>query len=142
MTAKVYLQQAYKLDQRVNNKLQHIESLRSLTQKVTAAMKESVVSHTSCVTSLEDTIIRLMEAEGEMNQQIDALVNLKREIMQNLDRLGDCEYQLVLEKRYLFFQTWTEIAADLNIGLRWVHVIHTKALIALEEVLKMQKEAS
>ena len=84
MTAKVYLQQAYKLDQRVNNKLLHIESLRSLTQKVTAAMKESVVSHTSCVTSLEDTIIRLMEAEDELNQQIDALVNLKRESLKQI----------------------------------------------------------
>lgn len=41
MNAKEYLGQAYRLDQRINSKLQQIESLRSLTQKVTASCEAS-----------------------------------------------------------------------------------------------------
>ena len=71
MNAKEYLGQAYRLDQRINSKLQQIESLRSLTQKVTASYDGEPVSHTRNVSSLEDTIIRLMDAEEQINRQID-----------------------------------------------------------------------
>lgn len=37
MTAKEYLSQAHRLDQRVNNKLLQIESLRSMAEKVTSS---------------------------------------------------------------------------------------------------------
>ena len=70
MTAKEFLGQAYRLDQRINSKLQQIDSLRGLTQKVTQSYDSEVVSRTRNVTSLEDAIIRLMEAEEELNQQI------------------------------------------------------------------------
>ena len=80
MTAKEYLGQAYRLDQRINSKLQQIESLRSLTQRVTASYDGEVVSHTRNVSSLQDSIIHLMEAEDELNQEIDKLVALKKQI--------------------------------------------------------------
>ena len=80
MNAKDYLGQAYRLDQRINSKLQQISSLRSLTQRVTASFDGEVVSHTRNVTSLEDAIIRLMEAEEELNRQIDRLVDMKIDI--------------------------------------------------------------
>lgn len=80
MTAKEFLGQAYRLDQRINSKLQQIESLRSLTQKVTQSYDNEVVSRTRNVSSLEDAIIRLMEAEEELNRQIDQLIDTKIEI--------------------------------------------------------------
>ena len=46
MTAKEYLGQAYRLDQRINSKLQQVESLRSLTRKVTASYDGETVFHT------------------------------------------------------------------------------------------------
>ena len=38
MTAKEYLGQAYRLDQRINSKLEQVLSLRELTTKATATM--------------------------------------------------------------------------------------------------------
>ena len=46
MTAKEFLGQAYRLDQRINSKLQQIDSLRGLTQKVTQSYDNEVVSRT------------------------------------------------------------------------------------------------
>lgn len=102
MNAKEYLGQAYRLDQRINSKLQQIESLRSLTQKVTASYDGEPVSHTRNVSSLEDTIIRLMEAEEQINRQIDELVALKMNIAALIDKVRNESYRLILEKRYLW----------------------------------------
>ncbi len=140
MTAKEYLNQAHRLDQRVSNKLMLIESLRSMTQKVTSSHKENVVNYTQDVTSLENTIIRLMEAEAELNKQIDALVDLKREILLNISALENIDLELVLMKRYLHFLSWEEIAREMGFSVRWVHSLHTRALTELDVVLQKQEE--
>ena len=41
MTAKEYLDQAYRLDQRINSKLEQVLSLRDLTTKATATMSDT-----------------------------------------------------------------------------------------------------
>lgn len=142
MTAKEYLNQAHRLDQRINHKIMHVSALRSLAEKVTSTSKDSIVSHSRNMTSLEDTIIRLMEAENELNQQIDSLIDLKRSILQNISALKNIDLELLLEKRYLYFLTWEEIAREMDFSVRWVHSLHTKALMELDAVLQIQKEAS
>lgn len=103
MTAKEYLGQAYRLDQRITSKLQQIDSLRSLTRKVTASYDGEVVSRTRNVHSLEDAIIRLMEAEEEINRQVDELIHLKIDIGETINKVRNESYRLILEKRYLCF---------------------------------------
>jgi len=142
MTAKEYLSQAHRIEQRVNNKLMLIESLRSMTQRVTSTIKENVVSHSANVTTLQDTIIRLMEAENELNQQIDSLVDLKREILLSISALKSIDLELLLAKRYLHYLSWEEIARDMGFSVRWVHSLHTRALMELDTVLQKAKEVS
>ena len=135
MMAKEYLGQAYRLDQRINSKLQQVESLRSLTQKVTASYSGEPVSHTRNVTSLQDTILRLMEAEEQVNQQIDELVSLKMNIASLIDQVRNESYRLILEKRYLCFLSWDEIATDLHYSSRWVRNVHERALEVVGKLL-------
>lgn len=136
MTAKEFLAQAYRLDQRINSKLQQIDSLRSLTQKVTQSYDSEVVSRTRNVTSLEDAIIRLMEAEKELNQQIDQLVDTKIEIGKLIDMVHNESYRLLLEKRYLCFLSWDQIAADMHYSRRWVLSKHERALEVADRLLR------
>lgn len=136
MTAKEYLGQAYRLDQRINSKLHQIESLRSLSQKVTASYDGEVVSHIRNVTSLQDTIIRLMEAEEELNRQIDELVDLKMEIAKVIDRIRNESYRLILEMRYLCFMPWDVIAGNMNYSRRWVLNKHDRAVEVVDAILK------
>ena len=138
MTAREYLGQAYRLDQRINNKLQQIEQLRSLAQKVTVSYGGEAVSHTRNVTSMEDTIIRLMEAEKEIKLQIDELVNLKLQISKLIDQVRNESYRMILEKRYLCFLSWDQIASDLSYSKRWVEVKHSRALDVVERLLQKQ----
>ena len=136
MTAKEYLSQACRLDQRINAKLEQVEALRSLTRKVTVSYGGEPVSHTRNVTSLEDSIIRLMEAENALNAAIDALVDMKMDIAQCINAVSNHDCQLLLEKRYLCFQTWEQIATDMHYSSRWVHIVHSRALAAIDKVLR------
>ena len=140
MTAKEFLGQAYRLDQRINSKLQQIDSLRGLTQKVTQSYDNEVVSRTRNVSSLEDAIIRLMEAEEELNRQIDQLVDTKIEIGKLIEKVHNESYRLLLEKRYLCFLAWDHIAAEMHYSRRWVLNKHERALEVADRLLR-EKEA-
>lgn len=140
MTAKEYLSQAYRLDQRINSKLEQISKLRSLTRKVTASYDSEPVSHTRNVSSLEDTIIHLMEAENELNREIDTLVDLKRDIYSLIRSVAEPEYQLLLELRYLCFRSWSEIAVQMSLEDRYVYKVHGRALQAAEKEFAKRAE--
>ena len=135
MNAKEYLGQAYRLDQRINSKLQQVESLRSLTRKVTASYDGETVFHTRNVTSLEDTIFRLMEAEEELNRQIDELVVLKMDISRTINRVRNESLRLILEKRYLCFLQWDQIAAEMHYSRRWVLKRHARAVEVVDKLM-------
>lgn len=140
MTAREYLGQAYRLDQWINSKLRQVENLRSLTQRVTASYGREPVSHTRNVTSLEDSIIRLMEAEEQINQQIDKMVNLKMDIAALIDHVRNENYRLILEKRYLCFLSWDEIATDMHFSSRWVRNVHERALEVVGKLLNERQK--
>ncbi len=135
VTAKEYLSQAYRIDQRINAKLEQVERLRALTRKATVSYGGETVSHTRNVTALEDSIIRLMEAENELNGEIDRLVDLKRTIYQLLQRVREPELQLLLELRYLCFKSWSEIAVTMEYDDRYVYKVHGRALREVEKIL-------
>ena len=136
MTAKEYLGQAYRLDQRINSKLQQVEHLRSLTQKVTVSYGGETVSQSRDVTSLQNTIIRLMEAEDEINRQIDELVDLKLDIGKTIGQVKNESYRMILEKRYLCFLPWDQIAADMNYSRRWTLTKHERAVDVVDKLLR------
>ena len=80
MTAKEYLSQAYRIDQRINSKLEQVSSLRELSTKATATFSDVPPSGTRNVHRLEDVILTIVSLEEEINHEIDRLVDLKHEI--------------------------------------------------------------
>ena len=136
MTAKEYLSQAYRIDQRVNIKLRQVESLRDLATRATSALGTEPVSGTRNVHRLEDTIDKIIDLENEINSDIDRLVDLKRDVMVTIGKVQDSNCQMLLELRYLSFKSWDEIAEEMDFGSRWVHILHSKSLSAVDKILE------
>ena len=136
MNTQEYLSQAYLLEQQVQSKLAQIESLKSLASYMTARpTDQEPVSHTRNVHAMEDTVLKILEANQELDAQIDALVDKKLEIASVISRVEDVECRLVLEKRYLTFEKWEEIAVDLHYSVRTVQRIHGRALEVVQGIL-------
>ncbi len=136
MNALEYLQQAYMLEQQIQTKLQQITSLRSLAETMKSYTGNEPVAHTRNVTALEDTVIKIMEEEQELNAEIDRLVDLKREIRDVVSEVRELNLRLVLEKRHLCFESWPQIGREMGHTDRWAQVKHQMALKVVQQILE------
>jgi hypothetical protein len=128
MTAKEYLGQAYRLDQRINSKLEQVESLSLLATKVTATLSDMPRNPNRATSTMADAVGKIIDLQAEINNDIDCLVRLKHEIVMVIKRIRNTEYQTLLEKRYLCFMTFEQIAVDMNYSIDNVFKVHKKAL--------------
>ncbi len=133
MDAKGYLSQAYRIDQRINSKLEQVMSLRNLLGKATGTLSSAPKAATPNPHSMEDTICKMVDMENEINEDIDRLVDLKTEIMRRIKCVENTEYQTLLELRYLCFKRWEDIAVDMGYSLRRLYELND---CALEEISK------
>ncbi len=128
MSARQYLGQTYLLDQRISSMVTQIALLRSNALNITANIHEVSVQTSHDNTKMENTIVKIMQQESEMNREIDRLIDLKEEVRQVIGRVPNVEYRLLLELRYLCFKNWEEIAVEMNYSMDYVFKMHRKAL--------------
>lgn len=128
MTAKQYLEQAYRIDLRINSKLEQVASLNELAQKATTVFGGVPTGGTRNVHRLEDVIIKIVDMENEINADIDSLVGLKKEIAGVIRSVENIEYRTLLEQRYLCFKRWEEIARQMGCSTRQILRLHDNAL--------------
>ena len=128
MNAKEYLSQAMYIDQRIDSKLEQLMKLRESATKATATLSDMPRPDSPNVQSMEETIVKIVDLEREINRDIDALVDLKAEARKVISKLDNPEQQLILEMRYLCYKSWAEIAEDLSFSESNVYKIHGEAL--------------
>jgi len=128
MTSKEYLSQAYRIDQRINSKLEQIVSLRALATKATSTLSDTPPSGTRNVHSMEDIIVKMVDLENEINRDIDTLVDLKRDIMDVIKKINNPEQQTLLELRYLCFKSWEQIAVEMGYSIQNAYKVHDRAI--------------
>lgn len=128
MIVKDYLSQAYRIDQRINSKIEQVSCLHDLATKATQTLSDMPGSATRNTHRMEDVIIKIIDLENEINTEIDRLVDIKREITCLINGVSNPEEQTLLELRYLCFKTWEQIAVDMGYSLQNVYKLHSKAL--------------
>lgn len=136
MTTKEYLSQAYRIDQRINGKLNQLADLRLMATNVTAHITDMPGSDSPNLQTMESTVIKIVDMEQEITADIDALVDFKRKISSIFRAVTNPEWQLVLEQRYLCFMTWEQIAELLEYSVQHVFRIHGQALKKVAEIME------
>lgn len=137
MTAKEYLQRAYRIEQRINSKMEQAVALRSLSQKATAKLTD-MPGGSRNVHSKENIITKMMDLENEISADIDKLMDIKRDVIFVIKLLGDDkDCQLLLEMRYLNYMSWERISVELQRSVRSVYRLHDKALRKISEKIKV-----
>lgn len=138
LTAKEYLSQAYHIDRRINSKLEQVQSLRDLAEKASATLCEVPNNGTRNFHRMEDVICKMIDLENEINADLNALIDLKREIVTIIKCVEAPDLQTLLELRYLCFNTWEEISVALHLDIRWVHRLHNKGLNEIEAIRRAE----
>ncbi|MGM9937619.1 MAG: DUF1492 domain-containing protein [Candidatus Ornithomonoglobus sp.] len=136
MTAREYLSQAYRIDQRINSKIEQVASLRDLSFKATATLTD-MPGGSRNVHSKESIVAKMMDLENEINADIDNLVDIKRDVVSMINSVDNKDCQLLLEMRYLRFMPWERIAIEMQRSLRSIYRLHDKALEKISQKIKV-----
>ena len=132
MTARDYLSQGYRLDQRINSKLEQVESLNGLATKVSSTLTGMPKNPNRATSTMADTVTKIIALQAEINNDIERLVDLKREMVAVIKAVANTERQTLLELRYLCFKTWEQIAVQMNYSTKYVFDLHRTALKMIE----------
>ena len=135
MTTKAYLGQARFLDMRIKSKIQQIDSLRELATSCTAVLSDMPRNPNHGTSKVENCVMKIIEVQEGLQDDINALVELKKEIMATIHAVEDMELQTLLEKRYLCFLSWERIAVEMHYSIQHIYRMHETALTAVTEIL-------
>ncbi|MBQ7071732.1 MAG: hypothetical protein IJM87_10715 [Ruminococcus sp.] len=125
MTAKDYLRQIYRLDRRIELDRRKIEKLRAvLDYKPPSGGSGSG----SSADRIPDTLAKIIEYEEQAERLTKRYIELYSEIEKAIAAVSDPVLREVLERRYLLYQKWEDIADAMHRDLRWVYRLHGKAL--------------
>lgn len=128
MTAKEYLSRAFYLNMRIRSKNEQIAEMNALATKVTSTLSDAPVSGTRNDHKMEDVILNILEYENELKDAMNQLVTLKREIREVIEQIGNDEYKVLLEMRYLSSMRWEQIAVEMGYSIDHVYYLHREAL--------------
>ena len=128
MTAREHLSQAHRLDQRIDAKIAQVANLNELATKCTSTLTGMPRNPNRGSSTMADAVAKIVDLQAEINRDIDHLVDLKREMVTVIKAVAHIEHQTLLEKRYLCYQTWEQIAVDMGYSVRQVYRLHDEAL--------------
>ena len=129
MTAKEFLEQVRYVDRAIDSKLEQIQKLRNESTKVTSLVSDMPHSSSPNLQRLEDTIIKIIDLEHEINRDIDRLVDLKSAARTAINAMASPDERLILELRYLCYKTWPEIAGTMGVSESTLFRAHGLALL-------------
>lgn len=144
MNAKEFLSRAYRLDKKIDWKIQQVASLNELATKATGTLTGMPRSPGSSSSRLEDVVTKIVLMQETINADIDTLMDIKAEITEVIRSVENDDYRSLLELRYLCFKEWEVLAEEMHYSLRWTYVMHGRALAAVDRVLEKRaaKECS
>ena len=122
MDAKDFLRQVRTLDVLIDSKQKEIERLES-------------ASYYPRGNTLENLAIKIIEYKQELNNDIDKFIDTKREVQSVVDQISNADLVDILYRRYFQYQTWERIAVDKNFVIQWLHKLHARALIEVQNLL-------
>ncbi len=143
MELKEFLSQATWINIMINTKLEQLEELKRLSMKVTSDLKADKISVAGREKSrMESIIVKMIDFENILNQDIDRYVDLRKEIEETINLTTDGNSRLVLQLRYIAGKPWDDIADTLGYDKRTVFRLHGKAIKEIESKWGSYKKSS
>jgi DNA-directed RNA polymerase specialized sigma24 family protein len=129
---KDFLAEAFCCDRSVRAKTATLIALRELAKTATHTLPTA--KGTLNKNKMEDIIIRIVDLERWVQEELERLVALKSDVIVLIERVNSKKQREVLELRYVCCKTWEDIADDMNMTVRNVHYIHGNALTRLKKI--------
>lgn len=135
MTAKEYLMQVRNLESKMKILKEEIDTLREMVVSTGAIQQGERVLSSGTQDKMAETICKINEKECEWNDLMREFALARANVIINIQKLNNPEYEQILYKRYCQSKKWKEIALEMNYTYQWVCKLHGRALLELDKVL-------
>lgn len=130
---KQRLKNAWVWQKQLEADLQMLQDLRDLAEQITPVYSLAPGGGGSN-DKLGGTVVKMADVELSIQSDIKMLIEALVATRELIKMLDDEKLQLILFKRYLNYQRWEVIAADLGYTWRRIHQMHAEALKILEKI--------
>lgn len=121
----------------INDKLDELKKLQSLATKVNVVNEGNRVKSSGSQDKMANTVVSIVELENEIQEDVNRLMALKREVKQTIEKVSEPDLMSILYKRYVLYDSWEKIAVSLNISYRHATRLHGKALYEIQKIINM-----
>lgn len=134
MNAKEYLKQLTKLNTLINDKIAERQLWLDIALSVTPSVGGERVQYSGSQQKMANAVSRCVDIEREIDRAIDELYGKRQEIIRQLEKLPEKEYD-VLHKRYVQGMYLADIAESRGQAYNTVAGIQTNGIKMLEIIL-------
>lgn len=134
MTTKQYLGQIERINRAIENKIMEVNQIRSMICNISAPIDKERVQSNSSYDKLGDRVAKLVDVEMEISVLIDSLIEKRRHIIEQIDKLEKKDHYLVLTYRYVQFMDFKDIFLKMGISERSMYSFYGQALKEFERM--------
>ena len=134
MTAKEYLNQAYRLNELIESNLRQLEALRARSTSLSSGGFEERVQATMSGDRIPLIVEKIIMLENKITAENIEMLDKLDEIRDTINKLEDRDERLALTLRYVEFKGWEEIAEKMHFEKRQVFRIHDRGLSKVEVI--------
>lgn len=137
LSAKQYLSQLQIIDTKIQQKIEELEHLKSISycsSGIDYSRERVQTSQTG--DSMQKKVCSYVDMSDEINREIDKFVDIKHKITLEIQELTELNFIKILFKVYVQFKTVKIAADEIGISYQYAKEVHKKALAAFEKMHK------
>lgn len=136
MDPKKYLSRYLIADREIDRKLEEISRLRLKITGTGIDLSADHIQSSPAGDSMARTVEKIVDMSRELDKQIYALREIKRDVLQTISMLPDERQKAVLRRRYINGNAFEKIAVKLGISYQWTCVLHGRGLQEIRKIIE------
>ena len=147
MKTKYYLKQLEGLEFKIENKKRELTELKIMAEGTGGFSNEEKVQSSTKGDALENKVIRFVDLENEINDELYKLATKRHDIINMINKLDNPMHIKILYMRYIEHKNLKIIAHELSLEYGYIRKMHGYALeefrkenkVSIEKYEKQQK---
>ena len=126
--AKDYLRQLWWIDREINLKYRQLEELKARAESCASPKLTGMPKGNGQKETLSDLVIKIADLENYINKRTDGLIDLKAQIIKQIDAMKSQTDREILTRRYVLHEKWEDMAGELSYDVSYLLRLHKQAL--------------
>lgn len=137
--AQLYLEQVWKQECIIKNKLIEKQQWMDIALGITASMGGEVVKTSGTKNKMGDAVAKCVDIEAEIDAQIDKFIDIKKDVLSVIESVNSATEYMILHMRYIQYIKLKDIALEWDEEYTNITTAHGRALASVQKILEERK---